>query len=174
MTVIPSSVIGYRNRCSMEEKKVRVIIRPHKQIRACLEQEATYEGLRVATLANSILQEELQKIDSVGLENCVMQDSEKYKMLVRENKVRDSYYIIPSRLMINSYVPLISPNAKESTKQVSFFVYPEQLEILKAVTMLIKAKGSIKNGKISSYRFAVAALLLNNPVCKELYESPNN
>ena len=76
------------------KKKERVLIRFRPEIYECFELEAAYEGLRVGTIANRLLNSEIKKVARVGKGHCVVSGSEE-DMAIPEGKKQD-YYVLPA------------------------------------------------------------------------------
>ena len=51
-----------RRAASMENDKTRILVRFRPEISECFELQAIYEGLRVGTIANRVLREEIEKV----------------------------------------------------------------------------------------------------------------
>lgn len=59
----------------MKEEKVKVNLRVGLLIRETLVDEAAVEDIRVGTLANRLLQSEMDKVMKVGADNCLIMNS---------------------------------------------------------------------------------------------------
>ena len=62
----------------MKEEKVKVNLRVGLLIRETLVDEAAVEDIRVGTLANRLLQSEMDKVMKVGADNCLIMNSREY------------------------------------------------------------------------------------------------
>lgn len=51
----------------MENDKTRILVRFRPEISECFELQAIYEGLRVGTIANRVLREEIEKVRRAGM-----------------------------------------------------------------------------------------------------------
>lgn len=153
----------------MKKSRVRVLIRFQPLISDCLEYEAAFEGIRVGTLANRLLQEELSKIEMVGARNCFVLDSEEYEDALAEIKQGRGVYIIPTQETISGYLP--AKMARTINRQVTFWMTESQQELLNQIVRIQDIMGTLDNGKVASYRYAIHGLLLNNPVIQKLDET---
>ena len=94
----------------MKEEKVKVNLRVGLLIRETLVDEAAVEDIRVGTLANRLLQSEMDKVMKVGADNCLIMNSREYlasKAEIEQN--RAAYYLFPetkvvSRFMLRSWM----------------------------------------------------------------------
>ena len=81
----------------MKDEKVKINMRVGQRLREVLEGRAAVEDIRVGTLTNRLLQEELGKVLAVGAEHCVVEGEGEYEQHREEiAKSRDQYYIFPS------------------------------------------------------------------------------
>ena len=149
----------------MSSSKLRVRIRLHLAIQEVLEREADWEGIRLGTLTNRILQNEFDEIQRVGIENCRFADSE-------PDAETEKYYIIPSSEERKQYMPTNS-RGQESGAQVSLFMSEQQYEYLCTLTKQEMRQGTWKRDKdgnitVTSVRYIIVGLLLNSPQLKEL------
>ena len=75
----------------MKEEKVKVNLRVGLLIRETLVDEAAVEDIRVGTLANRLLQSELDKVMAAGVDNCLIVNSREYlagAAEIEQNKAR--------------------------------------------------------------------------------------
>lgn len=82
----------------MKEEKVKVNLRVGLLIRETLVDEAAVEDIRVGTLANRLLQSEMDKVMKVGADNCLIMNSREYlasKAEIEQN--RAAYYLFPKQ-----------------------------------------------------------------------------
>lgn len=83
----------------MKEEKIKVNLRVGLLIRETLVDEAAVEDIRVGTLANRLLQSEMDKVMKVGADNCLIMNSREY--LASEAEIeqnRAAYYLFEQRL----------------------------------------------------------------------------
>ena len=153
----------------MDEAKTRILIRFQPMMGDCLEYEAAFEGIRIGTLANRLLREELDKLEDIEIKNCFIKDTEEYENALPEIEQGRRAYILPSQETISRYVP--KKNARTINRQVSFLVYERDREVLEEIVRLQDIMGTMEHGEVVSYRYAVHGLLLNNPVIQRLDES---
>ena len=59
--------------------KERVRIRLHVDIEAAIQREAARQGIKLGTLTNRIVKEELGKIRSIGADCCLFPDAVNYE-----------------------------------------------------------------------------------------------
>ena len=55
---------------SVNEDKIKINIRVGEKLKNILEEEAAVEDLRIGTMANILVKEELDKVMAVGVSNC--------------------------------------------------------------------------------------------------------
>lgn len=82
----------------MKEEKVKVNLRVGLLIRETLVDEAAVEDIRVGTLANRLLQSELDKVMAVGADNCLIMNSREYlagEAEIEQNKA--AYYLFRNK-----------------------------------------------------------------------------
>lgn len=63
----------------MKDEKVKINMRVGQRLREVLEGRAAVEDIRVGTLTNRLLQEELGKVLAVGAEHCVVEGEDEYE-----------------------------------------------------------------------------------------------
>lgn len=149
----------------MSSSKVRVRIRLHLMIQEVLEREAAWEGVRLGTLVNQILQKQFDEIQRVGISNCRFADAE-------PDVNTEEYYIIPSSDERRQYMPT-NGRGQDAGAQVSLFMSAEQFDCLLYLAEQEMRQGTWRRGKdgnveITSVRYIVVGLLLNSPQLKEL------
>ena len=163
-------------------KKKRIVQRFHLLIREVIDAEAAWQGIKSGTLINHLLQEELAKIDQVGVDHCLIDGSAAWRACAEELQRRpQAYYLLPSGKLVERYIPQ-RDRGQDAGEQVSLFFTEEQIETLKILVVRQGAKNTYAiDGRgepqldadgqpvILSYRWVLAALLRNNPVCRELY-----
>ena len=148
----------------LAEPKRRILIRFQPLIADCLEYQAAYLGIKVGTITNELIRDELKKIEAVGIKNCFVQDSEEYETVLSEIRKGREAYILPSKDRIQRYLP--DKNGRTLNRQISIFLTENEAELLDQIVRLQDIMGTMKYGEISSYRYAVHGLLLNSPVIK--------
>ena len=63
----------------MENDKTRILVRFRPEISECFELQAIYEGLRVGTIANRVLREEIEKVRMAGKGHIITRDSSEFE-----------------------------------------------------------------------------------------------
>ena len=155
-----------------KEKKIKVNLRVGLRIRELLDGEAAVEDVRIGTLANKILQDELGKIFAVGADHCFVMDSRDFVSLQNDiSDSRSSYYIFPAKKEIDKYISTQLDN--KMYPQISFYFSSEQIEIMQSLVIKQRIPKTIRNGEVKSYRYVIAGMLLNHPLCAELGASVN-
>ena len=89
----------------MKEEKVKVNLRVGLLIRETLVDEAAVEDIRVGTLANRLLQSEMDKVMKVGADNCLIMNSREY--LASEAEIeqnRAAYYLFPETKVVSRFI----------------------------------------------------------------------
>jgi hypothetical protein len=89
----------------MKEEKVKVNLRVGLLIRETLVDEAAVEDIRVGTLANRLLQSEMDKVMKVGADNCLIMNSREYlasKAEIEQN--RAAYYLFPETKVVSRFI----------------------------------------------------------------------
>ena len=148
----------------MKEEKVKVNLRVGLLIRETLVDEAAVEDIRVGTLANRLLQSEMDKVMKVGADNCLIMNSREY--LASEAEIeqnRAAYYLFPETKVDDKIYP-----------QISFYFLKEQMDALEKLVRKQRIPQTIRNGAVHSYRYVIAGMLLNHPLCRALGASANN
>ena len=84
----------------MKDEKVKINMRVGQRLREVLEGRAAVEDIRVGTLTNRLLQEELGKVLAVGAEHCVVEGEDEYEQHCEEiAQNRDQYFLPMLQLM---------------------------------------------------------------------------
>lgn len=157
-------------------KRKRIRIRLYVDIDEAIDREAVWQGIKVGTLTNKIIQEELNKIEAVGLKNCLIQGTSDYNSKKEKiEKNPQQFYLIPAFTIRERYTPS-NGRGIETGSQVSLYVTEEQLSIIRSLAKIEKIRGTWKyddDGAIvvTSYRYILVGLLLNNPILSELMET---
>ena len=149
----------------MKEEKVKVNLRVGLLIRETLVDEAAVEDIRVGTLANRLLQSEMDKVMKVGADNCLIMNSREY--LASEAEIeqnRAAYYLFPETKVVSRFI----------YPQISFYFLKEQMDALEKLVRKQRIPQTIRNGAVHSYRYVIAGMLLNHPLCRALGASANN
>lgn len=156
----------------MSEEKVKVNMRLGMRVREAVVTEAAGEGLRVGTMTNLILQEELAKMMKVGADNCVMAGTKEYhEKMSAITTSRDAFYIFPQLKDIESYIGTSLDD--KQYPQVSLYFTNAQIELMQEIAKKQRIATTIESGRVKSYRYIVMGMLLNNPVCKSLNVAAN-
>lgn len=118
------------------------------------------------------LQDELGKIFAVGADHCFVMDSRDFVSLQNDiSDSRSSYYIFPAKKEIDKYISTQLDN--KMYPQISFYFSSEQIEIMQSLVIKQRIPKTIRNGAVKSYRYVIAGMLLNHPLCAELGASVN-
>lgn len=141
----------------MDKEKIRILVRIQPVVYDCLELEAIYEGIRVGSLANKLLREELLKILEVGIDNCIIAE--------RASAEPNQYALLPKG-KLDKYMPL--RRGKTINKQVSFYITDTELQLLNKIVYLQDIPETIDGDKITSYRFAITGILLNSNIFQKI------
>ena len=75
-------------------KEVKINLRLSMRVREVLNDEAEVEDTRIGTVANRLLQEELDRMMAVGADRCVMKDTKEYRALMPH---LEGSYVLPNR-----------------------------------------------------------------------------
>lgn len=151
----------------MREEKVKINIRVGIRIRDLLEGEAAFEDIRVGSLTNRLLQEELKKMALAGAPRCVMQDSKEYKEKLPDIEAdRNSYYLFPKLSDIEKYISTRLDN--KNYPQISLYFTSQQVELMTEVVQKQRIRSTIVDGRVKSYRYIIIGMLLNHPLCRKL------
>lgn len=151
----------------MKDEKVKINMRVGQRLREVLEGRAAVEDIRVGTLTNRLLQEELGKVLAVGAEHCVVAGEDEYEQHCEEiAKNRDQYYIFPSDAAVDDNMSTKEDNTV--FPQVSLYFTKEQYEVMNEIVLRRGAWKTVQNGRVKSYRYVIVGMLLNNPACRKL------
>ena len=150
-----------------QAKPVRKPIRLRSTIFEYIDKKAAYMGLRTGTLANRILEEELDKVKRAGIDHCVRRGSKAYENLTPEEQAGKNYYVIPAKESIEIHMP--NRGEGDGSNQVSFYMTEAQLNLLEDIVRFQNIKGTVDAGKVLTLRYAVVGLLLNNEVLSKVY-----
>ena len=143
----------------MKDEKVKINMRVGQRLREVLEGRAAVEDIRVGTLTNRLLQEELGKVLAVGAEHCVVEGEDEYEQHCEEiAQNRDQYYIFPSDAAVDDNM----------FPQISLYFTKEQHEVMNEIVLRRGAWKTVQNGRVKSYRYVIVGMLLNNPACRKL------
>ncbi len=154
----------------------RVRIRLYIDINEAIDREAAWQGVKIGTLTNRIVREELAKIEAVGLENCLFRGSLAYNARAAEiEKSPEKFYVIPSFDLRERYTPS-NGRGIDVGSQVSLYLTDEQVGILHDLAAREMLRGTWKRGddgavEVTSYRYILVGLLLNHPILAELTET---
>uniref|UniRef100_UPI004027A6E9 hypothetical protein n=1 Tax=Gemmiger formicilis TaxID=745368 RepID=UPI004027A6E9 len=157
----------------MKEEKVKVNLRVGLLIRETLVDEAAVEDIRVGTLANRLLQSEMDKVMKVGADNCLIMNSREY--LASEAEIeqnRAAYYLFPETKVVSRFIATQLDD--KIYPQISFYFLKEQMDALEKLVRKQRIPQTIRNGAVHSYRYVIAGMLLNHPLCRALGASANN
>ena len=144
-------------------------IRLHPALFDVIDSEAAYRGEKAGTVANRILAEELERVEAVGIEHCVVRDSRRYNDIPESERVGEGWYVLPTKAEIAKHLP--SRGIGSISKQVSFYFSDKNLAVLeKIVRMQNIVKTMDSEGEILTIRFAVVGLMLNNKLLSEVDE----
>ena len=150
------------------DEKTKINLRVGLKIRDILEGEAAVEDVRIGTLANRVLREELEKVLSIGSNNCLIIGSRDYgesQSKIQEN--RSNYYLFPTIKTTSSFIATQLDN--KNYPQISFYFTPKEIEVMQELVRKQRIPYTIRDdGSIKSYRYVVAGMLLNNPLFDEL------
>lgn len=154
----------------------RVRIRLHIDIQDAIDREAAWQGVKIGTLTNRIVREELAKIEAVGPDNCLICGSREYTQRAAEWQSRPAaFYLLPDFALRERYTPT-NGRGIDSGAQVTLYLTPAQVGILHALAAREMLRGTWKRGadgavEITSYRYVLVGLLLNHPLLAELTET---
>ena len=157
----------------MKKEKVKVNLRVGLLIRETLVDEAAVEDIRVGTLANRLLQSEMDKVMKVGADNCLLMNSREY--LASEAEIeqnRAAYYLFPETKVVSRFIATQLDD--KIYPQISFYFLKEQMDALEKLVRKQRIPQTIRNGAVHSYRYVIAGMLLNHPLCRALGASANN
>lgn len=147
--------------------KTKVVLRLGVEIREILDGEALVQDVRTGTLANRVLREELDKVMRVGVDKCLIVGSRDYLAAQADiEQNRNDYYLFPA---IKTTANYITTQLDKSYPQFSFYVAPEELDVLQQLVRKQRIAFTIRDdGSIKSYRYVIAGMLLNNRLFAEL------
>lgn len=131
----------------MKEEKVKVNLRVGLLIRETLVDEAAVEDIRVGTLANRLLQSEMDKVMKVGADNCLIMNSREY--LASEAEIeqnRAAYYLFPETKVVSRFIATQLDD--KIYPQISFYFLKEQMDALEKLVELIFLKILLATGWI--------------------------
>ena len=89
----------------MENDKTRILVRFRPEISECFELQAIYEGLRVGTIANRVLREEIEKVRRAGKGHIITRDSAEFEEYETAGKGSDPVYVLPNAKEVIAYMP---------------------------------------------------------------------
>lgn len=150
----------------MDENKHRILIRFQPLVYDKLEYEAAFEGVKLGSIANRLLLEELGKVEKVGINNCYVLDSEEYEMALPEIRQGREVYVLPPKETIAKYLP--EKIGRTINRQVSFYLPRQKHDLLTQIVKLQDIMGTMDGDRVSSFRYAIHGLLLNNPLVQKL------
>lgn len=155
-----------RRAASMENDKTRILVRFRPEISECFELQAIYEGLRVGTIANRVLREEIEKVSRAGKGHIITRDSAEFEEYETAGDGSDPVYVLPNAKEVIAYMP--DQARKRGTKvannkQISFYLTDDEIKVLNEVVYAQDIRITMDYGEIVTYRFAILALLLNAP-----------
>lgn len=156
----------------VKEEKVKINLRFGMRIRELLEDEAAVEDIRIGTLTNRLLQEELEKVLTAGADHCIVIDSKEYRAAETDIQAnRKSYYLFPTMKTIDRFIETQLDD--KHYPQISLYFTPAQVDVMKELVQKQRIPTTIRSGEVKSYRYVVAGMLLNHPLCSELGASVN-
>ena len=151
----------------MKEEKVKINMRVGQRLREVLEGRAAVEDIRVGTVANRLLQEELAKVHAAGIAHCVVQGEEEYEDSYPDIvKHRDSYYIFPTDKAVDDNMATKEDNTV--FPQISLYFTKEQQELMQELVLKRGTWNTVRNGRVRSYRYVIVGMLLNSDACQTL------
>ena len=156
----------------MKEEKVKINLRVGIRIRDILEGEASFEDIRIGSLTNRLLQEELAKMQAVGADHCLMEDTNEYRAALPEAGGGAGYYILPRLANIEKYISTRLDN--KNYPQISLYFTPEQVELMQDLVRRQRIRSTLDKGLVKSYRYVVVGMLLNHPLCRSLGAAAQN
>lgn len=157
---------------SVNEDKIKVNIRVGKLLKDLLEEEAAVEDLRIGTMANILVKEELEKAMAVGVQNCYTVDGKDYCVMKEPiDTYPEDFYVFPNQKKVDGF--LRTKPSDENYPQISFYFTPEQMDVMEQLVKKQGVRYTVRNGVVKSYRYIVVGLLLNHPLCKELNAAAN-
>ena len=131
------------------------------RLRNILECEAAVEDVRVGTVVNRLLQEEIDKMILVGADRCLMFGTREYRAAESDVKEYPAlYYILPSEQTIQKYIGTRLDDSKYP--QMSLYFTEEQHELLQALVKKQRIPTTVQNGMVKSFRYVIVGMLLNN------------
>lgn len=157
--------------------KERIRIRLHVDLQEVIECEAAWRGIRVGTLANRILQEELEKLCSVNADHILIEGTPEYEDRVGEIEQNPkNYYLLPDFTLRERYTPN-NGRGIDSGTQISLYITKAQHEALNRLAEQDQIRGTLKleNGKtvVVSYRYVLTGLFLNSAVMRKALSVPS-
>ena len=156
--------------------KERVRIRLHVDIEAAIQREAARQGIKLGTLTNRIVKEELGKIRSIGADCCLFPDAVNYERDRGERERRgEAVYTFPAFELRERYTPS-NGRGINAGSQVTLCLEPEQIALLRQLAEKDRIRGTWKtseDGEIVfvSYRFILVGLFLKNPLLQDLLQT---
>ena len=151
----------------MKEEKIKINMRVGQRLREILEGRAAVEDIRVGTLTNRLLQEELAKVLAAGVDHCVVEGEDEYEKCSTDiEKHREQYYIFPSDAAVDDNMSTKEDNTV--FPQISLYFTKEQYEAMNDIVLKRGAWKTVQNGRVKSYRSVIVGMLLNNPACRKL------
>lgn len=158
---------------SVNEDKIKINIRVGEKLKNILEEEAAVEDLRIGTMANILVKEELDKVMAVGVSHCYTVDGKDYCVMKEPiDTYPEDFYVFPNQEKVDSFMRT-KPDEKKKYPQISFYFTPEQMEVMEQLVKKQGVRYTVRNGIVKSYRYIVVGLLLNHPLCKELNAAAN-
>ena len=156
--------------------KERVRIRLHVDIEVAIQREATRQGIKLGTLTNRIIKEELGKIQHTGADGCLFPDAVHYERdrVERERKGK-AVYTFPAFELRERYTPS-NGRGINAGSQVTLCLEPEQIALLRQLAGKDRIRGTWKTTDegetvIVSYRFILVGLFLKNPLLQDLLQT---
>ena len=147
-------------------KPFRKPIRLRSTVYNAIDREAAFYGEKAGTVANRIVEEELNKIERVGIDHCIVRGSVAYKAISESDRAEENYYIIPDKEAITKQLP--SRGVADTSNQVSFYLSQKQMKLLECIVKIQNIVGTIDSDKILTLRYAIVGLMLNNEVLSEI------
>ena len=115
----------------------------------------------------------MDKVMKVGADNCLIMNSREY--LASEAEIeqnRADYYLFPETKVVSRFIATQLDD--KIYPQISFYFLKEQMDALEKLVRKQRIPQTIRNGVVHSYRYVIAGMLLNHPLCRALGASANN
>ena len=116
---------------------------------------------------------QMDKVMKVGADNCLIMNSREY--LASEAEIeqnRAAYYLFPETKVVSRFIATQLDD--KIYPQISYYFLKEQMDALEKLVRKQRIPQTIRNGAVHSYRYVIAGMLLNHPLCRALGASANN